>query len=169
MSCQDIRSLLQDPHAALPPSGAAHVRDCLSCQGLRASFARVDALLASEPAPAAPPALTALILAAVAERRARDLAWARRQVLLLVAAAALVAGLGLSLGWAPVDALTASARLEVDALLAEVSRTIDGLLARGEQAALGALPSPPLLVIALLAPALLVLDGWLCAPSRRSA
>ena len=168
MNCDDLQPLLHDVGAVLPSDGEAHVLDCPSCQALRLSFARVDALLLAEPAPPAPPELTARVLQAVAVRRAQDVAWARRQALLLVAAAALVAGLGLSTGWAPIDAITSSARLELNGVLRELTAILDSLLARGERAL--ALPSPPLVVLLLLAPALLVLNGWMCAPShRRSA
>lgn len=133
------------------------------------AHARLDALLRSEPAPRAPLALTRHILAAVAARRAHDLAWARRQVLTLVAAAvALVVGLGATLGWsspAP-RALTATARADLDAGLSLAADALASLGVRAERLLdLGGavLPGgPPLAILVVLGSALLLFNQLVC-------
>ncbi|MCO5165985.1 MAG: hypothetical protein M9894_06410 [Planctomycetes bacterium] len=158
-----------DPGATLADADAAHVAGCASCEAVRAAYARLDALLAAEPAPAAPADLARAILAAVARRRARDLAWARRQALVLVAAAAAaVVGLALAAGGVPAPgALAAAARGLLDASVAVVGgglALLPPLPGPGDLAP--DLPAPPLVVVAALAPALLLLDRLVCRSPR---
>lgn len=185
MNCHALNALLLDPDAAaapLPAAAEAHLEGCQACQEQRASLARLDLLLASEPAPPAPQAVMRRTLEAVARRRARDLASARQQVLVLVAAAvALVAGLGLALGgWSGADLVAAAGRTPGD-LVAGVTHLGDAWTAAWTAGAAAvtaalerlvggsqALPGPPVLLLVGLAPALLLLDALLCRAQARS-
>ncbi len=176
MNCRALEDLLLDlpPDAAagdaLPAAAEQHLSSCEPCRALRASYARLDHLLATEPAPPAPLDLMTQVLEAIALRRARDLAWARRQVLVLIAAAAvLVAGLGVALGgWSDLLTTTARARADLDAGLDALGAALDAALAGGWAAgerlvsAPGGLPSPPLVLLVALAPALVLLDSIVC-------
>ena len=155
------------------------------------THARLDALLRSEPTPRAPLDLTRQILAAVAVRRASDLAlaplfapgnpagcsaaWARRQVAILVAAAlALVLGLGATLGGSPAPrALTASARADLDAGLSIASDYLASLGALAQRlldVGGAVLPGgPPLAILLVLGSALLVFNGLVCRGWRAIA
>lgn len=177
MDCRALHDLLLDlpldpatlELPSLPAAAEVHLGACEPCRTLRASYARLDQLLVTEPAPPAPPELVTQVLEAVAVRRARDLAWARRQVLVLVAAAALlVAGLGLALGgWSDVVTSTARARADVEAGAAALGASIDAALVgawgAGERlVSAPGLPSPPVVLLLALAPALLLLDSIVC-------
>lgn len=131
------------------------------------AYARLEALLRTEPAPRAPLDLTRQILAAVAARRASDLAWARRQVVTLVAAAlALVLGLGATLGWSSPRALTATARADLDAGLSLAAESLAALAALAErllQLGGAVLPGgPPLVTLLVLGSALLLFNQVVC-------
>lgn len=185
MDCRALDDLLLDlpPDLPLDPQAAAaaldlpalpavaqeHLATCAACRDLVASYARLDRLMVTEPTPPAPPDLVAQVLQAVALRRARDLAWARRQALVLVAAAALVVvGLGLALegqgaGWSDAATLAGRARADLQAGLDALVAALDAVLARGWSAGERlALPSPPVVLLVALAPALLLLDSLLC-------
>lgn len=162
-ACRAVEALLADPWLDLadsvPDPVAEHLRGCAACRAARGGYARLDALLAAEPAPPAPADLVGSVLARVARRRAHDQVWARQQALVLVAAAvAVAAGLALT----PADAPGGAAAGEfVRAGLAALATLTAGLGALGDAAG-GLLPSPSLLLLAALAPALLLLDGLAC-------
>lgn len=179
MDCRALDRLLldlpPDPLGGapeLPADAERHLAGCEACRARQAAQARLDRLLLGEPAPPAPLDLMAQVLEAVARRRARDLAWARRQVLVLVAAAALlVVALGLALGGgtAPdLDLVAEAARADLEAGAAAVALAVEGALdaawAPIERAP--GLPSPPVVLLVVLAPALVLLDSIVC---RRAA
>lgn len=162
-ACRAVEPLLADPWLDLPdlvPDPVAdHLRGCAACQAARTGYARLDALLAGEPAPPAPADLAGSVLAQVARRRAHDQVWARQQALVLVAAAvAVAAGLALAADGAPGGAAAGEV---VRAGLGALATLTAGLGALGDAAG-GLVPSPPLLLLAALAPALLLLDGLAC-------
>lgn len=94
--CQRVKSSLA-LGLELPPELALHRAACSRCAAIEAGFARLDALLRGEPPAPAPPLVLTGVMARVAERRSRERRRARRQLVGLVAAAALVAVSGLGL------------------------------------------------------------------------
>lgn len=94
--CQRVKSSLA-LGLELPPELAQHRAACPRCAAIEAGFARLDALLRSEPPAPAPPLVLAGVMARVGERRVRERRRARRQLVGLVGAAALVAVSGLGL------------------------------------------------------------------------
>lgn len=95
-ACKELATLLGTGEPA-SPALEAHARECAPCARRVAGFARLDALLRSEPPAPAPLDLTRAVMAGVAQRRARERARALRQLAGLLGAAALVAACGVGL------------------------------------------------------------------------
>lgn len=173
--CKRVRAIIGalDP---LPAELAAHAEGCPACQAALAGFARLDALLGSEPILPAPPDLLLSIRAELAHRRARERARAIRQLAGLVAAAAIVvtAGLGLLELVGPVAPELPAWRPDlspVESYVETPETAWSGLLASLQSSlasAGGSLPSFPLLLPALLAPLLLLANRALCNPAPRA-
>ena len=169
-SCARIWDALAEG-APLEGRDADHLSECPSCAAGAAGFARLDALLGSEPAPLAPPDLAPRILEQVADRWRAELARWRRQAL-ACAAAVVIAGLGLGLGvpslgdgvfpTALPDLVPASlGDLGSGSSLADLawarSRAAAEALRSDVDGALGALlaaPTPPWILLLVAAPAL---------------
>lgn len=162
-NCETVRTLL-GLGEVLPAGARDHLGKCIPCRGLRAQFEDLDEILTSEPAPAAPLQLASAVMAAVIELRAAELRQLRLQLLIPLAAAALlalVAAFGLPLDipetqiWVP-DPMGAldSIRGFVDGFSREVEVGISSIL--------DVLPSPPVLLVGLLAPCLMLFNWSLC-------
>jgi predicted anti-sigma-YlaC factor YlaD len=81
------------------PRVAEHLRGCTDCKGFAAALVKVDDALFAELTPLAPPDFLNSVLAKVAAHRRMELAWARRRVATVAAAAVLLGALALGLGW----------------------------------------------------------------------
>lgn len=175
IACKRVRTIAGAAEP-LPDELAGHAAACPTCQGVLAGFARLDALLASEPALAAPPDLVARIGAELAVRRARERARAIRQLAGLVAAAVVVvaAGFGLLELVGPLAPELPAWRPELSPVGSFVERpesawsTLLAGLSGGLASAGGALPSFPVLVPALLAPLLLLANRALARSPRHA-
>lgn len=160
MDCRAARRRLNDPDDEV----RTHAAGCPACAVRLQADGRVEALLASTPAPPVPADLLARVLAAVAWRRAQDARWVRsRAPLLVAAAAAVVLALGPLGGWVGPSGWQAGLESSLDELHAgpvagagAAWSALAAWAADGAGALLAALPSPPLLLLLVLGPALLV-------------
>jgi hypothetical protein len=158
----------------LRPEDRDHAANCSPCKALQARHDDLEALMASEPCLAAPDHFASSVLGALRALRRREVRAARIQVLVAVAAAALLAVLATWLETAPA-ALGPEAQAWLPdgaALYALALETVDSL-GRGLEAsatqALEGLPSPPLVLLLLLAPVLLACNWTLARPTGRTA
>jgi len=158
---------------ALSAAQTEHVEGCAACSRAAAGFARLDALLASEPLPLAPQDFVVSVRRALASRQ-EEVRWLRRHLAALVAAAALLAlaagpfllgtepmGSGLETfgsyeSWTPRVA-------PLEGVVEEPTTLWRGLGLELEQA-VAALPSAPLLVLLLAIPLVAGLNWALARP-----
>ena len=151
----------------LSATEAAHLDNCLDCNALKSGFAKLDELLQTEPAPAAPGGLARSIQHEVARRLAAEALRVRRQTALLMAAASVVILLGSWLGLPALERLEVGAGVwtaEAEGSIA-VWQAVTGWLG-AQRAALGdvaahvaaAAPNPSVLLAVVLVPLLIALN-----------
>jgi hypothetical protein len=140
-----------------------HVSKCSDCSELVAGFGALDLLMEADPVPLAPADLVSRVMVTIRGWRQAELRAIRLQVGLAVAAALLLAVMG-SLGLPAESGADAwvpdlqAALTYTQALIADVQLSLDVALGQG----LEAMPSPPLLLIALVVPFLLISNWSLC-------
>ena len=136
---------------------------CQSCNELSVGFESLDSMLGTEPVPLAPANLAHRVMLAVREWRRAELRAIRSQVGVAVAAALLLLGLAIfdvpaSAGadaWLPDPQ---AALTVVQSSVAQLQNQLDLALAEG----LNGLPTPPLVLLAVLVPVLLLGNWSLC-------
>lgn len=155
----------------LPAAGQLHSSNCLSCQELGAEYALLDDLFGAEPAPAAPLDLADGVMGRIVAHRRAETVRVRLQAALVLAAVALLVLLGSILDAPLLDGLREQGSLlageaehtltlwtMVEELLFQTRRAASAAF----QATLTSAPSPSLVLLLVLAPALLLLNWSIC-------
>lgn len=167
-ACNEIRELL-GLGEGLDAGRQGHLANCIPCSDLQHSFRELEQVLA-EPAPLAPLDLASSVVSILREWRRVELRTLRAQAAMTLLAALVLMALGT---WGvPIADGTTSFLADAPRALASAQTVFGNLAAQLDSALLATLdaaPSPPILLLIVLAP-LLLASNWVVArhPGRLS-